>query len=153
MSDLHAFPAFPYANRVRPMFSLHHVALSVSDLDATIAFYTALDFEPVYRWHAEDGKLMIVHLKQGEFLLELFCFEDPSPAPLSSQELASDLPRVGIKHFGLRVADIHAALAQLQAQGLADDVQVVKGRTGIDYFFIKDPDGILLEIVQDDRQF
>lgn len=134
------------------MFSLHHVALSVTDLDASIAFYSVLDFKPVYRWHAEDDSLMIVHLKLGGFLLELFCFTNPSAAPVSSQELASDLPRIGIKHFGLRVADIHAALAQLQAQGLADGVQVVKGRTGIDYFFIKDPDAILLEIVQDDRQ-
>jgi glyoxylase I family protein len=134
------------------MFSLHHVALSVSDLDASIAFYATLDFKPVYRWQAEDGKLTIVHLKQGGFLLELFCFDNPTAAPASSQELVSDLPRIGIKHFGMRVADIHAALTQLQAQGLADGIRVVHGRTGIDYFFIKDPDGILLEIVQDDRQ-
>ena len=134
------------------MFSLHHVALSVSDLDASIAFYSTLDFKPVYRWHAEDETLKIAHLKLGEFLLELFCFNNPSAAPDSSKELASDLPRIGIKHFGLRVADIHAALAQLQVQGLADGVQVLKGRTGIDYLFINDPDGILLEIVQDDRQ-
>jgi len=134
------------------MFSLHHIALSVSDLDASVAFYSSLDFKPVYRWHADDGALMIVHLKLGDFLLELFCFENPSAAPDSSKELASDLPRIGIKHFGLRVADIHTALAQLQAQGLADGVQVLHGRTGIVYLFIKDPDGILLEIVQDDRQ-
>ncbi len=135
------------------MFSLHHVALSVTDLDASIAFYSELNFEPVYRWQAEDEMLRIAHLKQGELLLELFCFTNSSAAPITSKELATDLPRIGIKHFGLRVADIHAALEQLQKQGLANAVNVVHGRTGIDYFFIKDPDGILLEIVQDDRAF
>lgn len=133
------------------MFCLHHVALSVTDLDTSIAFYSGLNFEPVYSWHADDGMIRIAHLKQGEMLLELFCFENRSPAPLTSHELGSDLPRIGIKHFGLRVADIHAALKQLQTMGLADDLNVSHGRTGIDYFFIKDPDGILLEIVQDDR--
>jgi len=134
------------------MFSLHHVALSVTDLDTSIAFYSGLNFEPVYRWQADDAMLSIVHLKQGELLLELFCFKSKFPAPLTSHELASDLPRIGIKHFGLRVVDIHAALKQLQIMGLADDIDVNHGRTGIDYFFIKDPDGILLEIVQDDRE-
>ncbi len=50
------------------------MALSVTDLDASIAFYSVLDFKPIYRWQAEDRKLMIAHLKQGQFLLELFCF-------------------------------------------------------------------------------
>jgi len=40
----------------------------------------------------------------------------------------------------------------LQVLGLADGVDVTQGRTRIDYFFIKDPSGILLEVVQDDRK-
>jgi len=135
------------------MFKLHHVALSVSDMDASIEFYSRFDFKPVYRWHADDKKLAITHLKLGELLLELFSFESSTAAPDSSKELASDLPRIGIKHFGLKVADIHATLKHLQQQQLADNhIKVIQGRTGIEYFFIKDPDGILLEIVQDDRQ-
>lgn len=134
------------------MFTLHHVALSVTRLDASIAFYTTLNFEVVYRWQADDKMLSIVHLKQGELMLELFCFEHNSAAPLTSKELATDLPRIGIKHFGLRVVDIQDALQQLQNQELAEQgLKVTHGRTGIDYFFIKDPDGILIEIVQDDR--
>jgi len=135
------------------VFRLHHVALSVSDIDASIAFYTYFGFEPVYHWHADDKKLTIVHLKLGDFLLELFSFENNAAAPDSSKNLASDLPRIGIKHFGLKVADIHKTLKYLQQQKLADDhINVIQGRTNIEYFFIKDPDSILLEIVQDDRQ-
>ncbi len=130
---------------------MHHVALSVSDLGTSIGFYAAFGFAPVYRWQAEDGSLAIAQLKLDGILLELFCFAASTPAPASSKQLASDLPRIGIKHFGLRVPDIGAALERLRAAGLAGDIQVMHGRTGINYFFIRDPDGILLEIVQDDR--
>ena len=133
------------------MFSFHHVSLSVQNLETSIEFYSTFGFEPVYDWQAEDKKVAIVHLKMGETLLELFCFADAVDAPESSRQLATDLPRIGIKHFGVRVADIHGALDHLRQLGLADDVEVVKGKTGIDYFFIKDPSGILVEIVQDDR--
>ncbi|NWF38584.1 hypothetical protein F3F96_05510 [Mariprofundus sp. NF] len=157
------------------MFSFHHVSLSVQNLESSIEFYATFGFEPVYDWQAEDKKVAIVHLTQGihahrptgdlqsskrqsgpfvkqeEVLLELFCFEDATEAPESSKELATDLPRIGIKHFGIRVTDIHGALTHLRQLGLADDVEVVEGKTGIQYFFIKDPSGILVEIVQDDR--
>jgi len=133
------------------MFSFHHVSLSVQNLETSITFYSQLGFKPVYEWQAEDKRVAIVHLKMDETLLELFCFEGATEAPESSKELATDLPRIGIKHFGIRVADIHAALDHLRQLGLADGVEVVKGKTGIDYFFIKDPSGILVEIVQDDR--
>jgi len=136
----------------RRMFSFHHVALSVEDLASSIAFYGVFGFVPVYRWSADDGALSIVHLKLDEAVLELFCFQKRGAAPDSSQALSTDLPRVGIKHFGLRVADIHVAKAHLQMLGLADGVTVCQGRTGIDYFFITDPSGILLEVVQDDRK-
>jgi len=134
------------------MFSFHHVALSVQDQDASISFYSVFGFVPVYRWSSDDGALSIVQLKLDETVLELFCFKESDAAPDSSQTLTTDLPRIGIKHFGLCVADIHAAKAHLQALGLADGVDVIQGRTGIDYFFIKDPSGILLEVVQDDRK-
>jgi glyoxylase I family protein len=133
------------------MFSFHHVSLSVSDLEASLAFYKQLGFTPVFRWHHEDDTLAIVHLKLGDALLELFCFSSHVAAPESSRQLATDLPRIGIKHFGVKVADIQQAKEKLGMLGLADDVEIVTGRTGIEYFFLADPDGILVEVVQDNR--
>ena len=133
------------------MFSFHHVALSVLNLEESIAFYRVFGFKQVFAWQSEDGNLSIEHLRQGEMLLELFCFRNAVPAPTSSQSLATDLPRIGIKHFGLKVADISQAAEQLKRAGLAGDVEIVQGRTGIRYFFIKDPSGIMIEVVQDDR--
>jgi len=134
------------------MFSFHHVSLSVQNLESSIEFYSVFGFTPVFRWQAEDDLLSIAHLKQGEVLLELFYFTSHQSAPETSRELATDLPRIGIKHFGVQVADIHAARLQLLELGVADSIEIVRGKTGIQYFFIKDPSGILVEVVQDDRQ-
>ena len=133
------------------MFSFHHVALSVADMDTSVEFYRLLGFTPVFHWQAEDTSLSIVHMQQAEALLELFCFAEQVAAPQSSEQLETDLPRIGIKHFGVCVGDIQQAKQRIEALALAESVQIVQGRTGIEYFFIKDPNGILVEIVQDDR--
>jgi len=40
----------------------------------------------------------------------------------------------------------------LRAKGLADEnTSITVGRTKVSYFFIKDPDGVWVEIVKDDR--
>lgn len=133
------------------MFSAHHISMSVSNADKSLAFYEQLGFEKVYEWQAEDLSLKILHLRLGEIVLEIFNYPSPQEAPRSTQTLATDLKRIGIKHFALKVTDIGAAKEKLQALDFIGDVEINRGNTGIDYFFIKDPDGIFIEIVQDDR--
>ena len=74
--------------------------------------------------------------------------------PDSIYSTATDLPVVGTKHFGLRVDSIEAAKADLVSKGLVQpETQIINGRTGPKYFFIADPDGILVEIAEDTRPF
>ena len=104
------------------------------------------------RWQAEDGNLTIVQMKLGDMLLELFCYAEPKQAPESTQQLESDLKRIGIKHFGLKTENIESTRQQLIKLGQCDEsTAITHGRTGIDYLFLKDPDGIFVEIVQDNR--
>jgi len=138
------------------MYSIHHVALSVADRKQSIRFYQKLDFQEVHFWEADDKSLTITHLKLGDsdFILELFCFASPQPAPNSIQATATDLPIIGTKHFGLKVDSIEAARDDLEEKGIVEpDIQITQGRTGPRYFFIEDPDGILVEIAEDKREF
>lgn len=136
------------------MYSIHHTALSVSNRQHSVAFYEKLGFKQVHVWQAEDGSLSITHLRLGEFILELFCYKNFMPAPESIHITATDLPIIGTKHFGLRVDSIETARADLTAKGIVkEDIAINQGRTGPRYFFIEDPDGILVEIMEDNRQF
>ena len=62
---------------------------------------------------------------------------NPQAAPDTTKELDTDLPRIGIKHFSVRVASIVEAKNMLIEKGLIDDTKITRGRTGIDYFFIR----------------
>lgn len=61
------------------------------------------------------------------------------------------MPVVGTKHFAMHTRDIEAAHAALVKAGAEVDQRIAIGRTGMRYFFAKDPDGILIEVVDDIR--
>lgn len=133
------------------MLAFHHVAISCSEKERTIAFYEALGFRKVVDWMSPAGDLSIVHLRLGDAILEIFNYANWDAPPDAMCSLETDLPMIGTKHFGLKVPDIEAARKWMIARGFAQDPEVKQGRTGISYFFINDPDGNWVEIVQDDR--
>ncbi|WP_293446051.1 VOC family protein [Persephonella sp.] len=131
-------------------FYIHHVGISVYDIEKTAQFYRYFGFKEVAYYTAEDGSFKIKHLKLGDFIIELFWFSDYIPAV--RKDLWDDLKIGGYRHIALKVKDIHKTLEKLKKDGVADsNTQVNRGRTGILYFFIRDPDGNFVEIVQDDR--
>ncbi len=135
------------------MFNIHHVALSVKDLELSKQFYTVLGFKTILDWVSDSGDVKISHMMLNGFILELFCYDKFQENAIVSLE--EELHRNGIKHLGLRVESLDSARDKLITEGLAreDELQVKYGRTGINYFFIRDPDGVFVEIVQDDRKF
>jgi glyoxylase I family protein len=137
------------------MYTFHHVCLSVTNRERSVAFYAKLGFEEFHFWEAEDKSLTITHLTLGNAMfLELFCHANHQPAPETIHATDTDLPVIGTKHFGLRVDSIEAARDDLAAKGIVDkNIEIKQGRTGPRIFFIKDPDGILVEIAEDKRLF
>jgi len=133
-------------------FAFHHVALSVSDLGLSQAFYHRLGFHTLMEWQSEEGELTIAQLKLEEMLLELFCFTANHGRMPASEPLWDNLRQLGPRHFALKVDDLEQALAELKAVELATaETTISEGRTGIRYFFIRDPDGNFVEIAEDRR--
>ena len=117
----------------------------------SVDFYKQLGFKELSFWQAEDKSLSITHLSLNGLVLELFCYAVPQPAPESIHATATDLPIIGTKHFGLKVASIEDARADLAAKGVvAADIEIKQGKW-YRYFFIEDPDGILVEITDESR--
>ena len=95
--------------------NMHHVGISVGDLDRSIQFYRTMlgmelvysapfggaDYEQVMALENVRGRMCV--LCNGSVQLELFEFAHPQPARKDANHAVSDC---GITHFGFEVDDI-----------------------------------------------
>jgi len=132
-------------------YAPHHTAISVRNLEQSLAFYEALGFVEVHRY--SDEAKTNVHLKLDHWYIEMFAFKQNHDKSPVEYEYANNLSELGVKHIALSVDDVDAALAELKAKGLADDTTKINGDNlgDVRFFFIKDPDGVWIEIIRDDR--
>jgi catechol 2,3-dioxygenase-like lactoylglutathione lyase family enzyme len=137
---------------IHPEYSAHHFALSVRKIEASAGFYSVFGFKLAVQWEAPDGSLRLAHLvgRDGR-IIELFEYASNAASPQLELGMGNDLETLGVKHFGLRVSnleEVHREFAEAKYDGLTE---IRHGRTKVDYFFLRDPDGIWVEVVQDDR--
>jgi catechol 2,3-dioxygenase-like lactoylglutathione lyase family enzyme len=144
------------------MKALHHVGITVKDLDASIRFYhdvlgLAFSNEPSPWFRGEDlergvgvpgAALRQVSLLAGTTTVELLEYETPpsdTAEPLRSNNL-------GASHIAFLVENIDAAKADLEAEGVSffSDVNIVDDGVlaGWRWVYFEDPDGYPLELVQ-----
>lgn len=123
--------------------AIHHVALICSDYARSRAFYHELLGLPVigehYRAERQSWKLDLALPDGGQ--LELFSFAAPPPRPSRPEAC-------GLRHLAFRVADIDAAVATLQAAGVACEALRLDEYTGCRFTFFADPDGLPLELYE-----
>jgi glyoxylase I family protein len=74
----------------------------------------------------------------------MFCYTKCTELP----ETATDVHVIGTKHFALGVNDIEEAKEFVLKNKIANNIEIKNGKLGKPYFFIKDPDGMLVEIIE-----
>jgi glyoxylase I family protein len=125
------------------LLGLHHVAIIVSDYQASKRFYTEiLGLEilgEAYRAERDSYKLDLA--VNGQYVIELFSFPSPPPRP-SYPEAA------GLRHLAFSVADVAAAIQHLEQHGVTCEPIRVDEFTGRRFTFFADPDGLPLEFYE-----
>lgn len=127
----------------------HHTAISVRSLNKSLQFYETLGFKEVHRY--TDPDRVGVKLKLHDYVLEIFAFHKNQDAQKLRYELGNNIDRIGVKHLALTTDDIDAALADLKNKGLADGNTQILNKGEARFFFVKDPDGMWVEIIKDNR--
>lgn len=132
------------------MFNVNHVAISVTNIEVTTKFYKKFGFKDFKSWKAEDESIKISMLKLNNTVLEIFCYKENTKLPETAKSTATDLPVIGTKHFALGVENIEKAKEFVIENSICKNPTIKVGRLGKPYFFISDPDGILVEIIEND---
>jgi catechol 2,3-dioxygenase-like lactoylglutathione lyase family enzyme len=144
------------------MKALHHVGITVKDLDASIRFYhdvLGLQFsnEPSPWFDGPElgpavgvpgAGLRQVSLILGDSTFELLEYKSP-PSETKKPLLSNN---IGASHVAFLVDDIEAKKAELESKGIAfySDVNTVDEGVlaGWRWVYFEDPDGYPLELVE-----
>ncbi len=139
----------PNKSEVPVHFSIDHTAISVSNLDVSVHFYTEiLGFTCERIIDIPDNAGRIALLKKSDFTIEMFGFNNAQLFLDNDNLPENDLKKIGVKHIALRVMDIWAAARFLEEQGVEFINEPVQGARGFYRFFVKDPDGLPLEFTE-----
>lgn len=138
--------------------ALEHPALSVADLDRSVAFYRdTLGCTLLRILEPRDDAMLgtiaalpgararIAHLQFGANLLELFEYVTPRGQPIPADRRQADH---GWVHVGFRSDDVRADYARLRAQGVAFLSEPVEFRPGVWVVYFRGPDGEVCELRQ-----
>lgn len=137
--------------------ALEHVALSVGDMERSLAFYRDfLGMEMIMDINAGDerigriigvpgAKCRIVHLKLGQAILELFCYSNPAGKNMAGEMRQCDR---GLTHIGFKVTDFHKLIEKLRERNIEFLGDPVEFRPGVLVVYFRGPDGEVCEFRQ-----
>jgi lactoylglutathione lyase len=119
---------------------LAHTCYRITDIDRSVAFYTALGFEELRRMPIREEAINVFmgHPGDGPRLELTYNFG------VDSYELGT-----GYGHIAVTVDDLDATLARLAEQGIEPERPPYTVREGGSRLcFVRDPDGYRIELIE-----
>ena len=118
-----------------------HFGLRVTDLERSLAFYTAVGYQVVGSVpETAFGHLTMLKLPDDDFVTIELVY-DPTNGEVDRG--------TGLNHFVIKVASLDATITELAAQGIdADTPESPDGADDLRTTWITDPDGNRIELVQ-----
>lgn len=137
--------------------AVHHIAISVEDIDRALSFYhDLLGFEVDWDMDHRSGDAMsrvvgltnadarMVMLKGYGLRVELFRYYSPT-GDVCGPKRQCDF---GLTHFALSVKNIHQIYERLLKAGVQFNCPPQNLRSGVWATYMKDPEGVTIELIE-----
>lgn len=122
---------------------VHHIAIISSDYERSKQFYAQIlgltILNEVYRAERQSYKLDLA--LNDHYVIELFSFPNPPKRPSRPES-------TGLRHLAFSVANLDAAIAHLNQQGVDTEPIRIDEHTGRRFTFFADPDDLPLELYE-----
>jgi len=125
---------------------IHHAAIICSDYERSKHFYVELlGLSVIHETYRAERQSYKLDLRIGDTMqqIELFSFPEP-PERVNRPEAR------GLRHLAFTVGNMEAAVQELTDKGIAVESVRIDPVTGQKYTFFADPDGLPLELVEDE---
>jgi glyoxylase I family protein len=122
---------------------VHHIAIICSDYNVSKKFYTEILGCTIVAEHyrAERKSYKLDLSINNEYCIELFSFPDTPPRATRPEAR-------GLRHLAFAVADINAAVKELNLHGIQTEPIREDEYTGKRFTFFQDPDQLPLELYE-----
>jgi lactoylglutathione lyase len=129
--------------------SLDHIHIYAAEPEESARFFTHhFEARPILRDTNVNGDTRIFLALGGQVLVLGSFPSGLGPAPPPEAGDGAYRHGFGVAHFGLRVADVESAIAELAASGVRVLSQSVQEPSGLTYAYVAAPDGVVVELTQ-----
>lgn len=123
------------------MFRIHHIDIWIENIQDSINFYETLGFKKIKEIDGKDKK--IIFMKINDIFLEMKYHYNKNCN--HNNTICKDN-----KVFGLSVPNINQVKELIENNKFIDEKIIIKnGILGKPYFVIRDPNGILIEFIEE----
>ena len=122
--------------------NVHHIAIIGTNYNKTKEFYVdKLEFEVISEYYRPEKNDIILNVRQGNLVLEIFIKQD---APLRPK--MPNPEHSGLRHLAFKVDDVEAVLKKFDELGIPHEELRYDDFDNKKMAFFFDPDGLPLEI-------
>jgi len=128
-------------------FKAHHVSLTVKNLKESIKWYQDIfNCRLIHEYHSGEWNIALLSL--DNFYIELIQSGKPLSLPSYRKNIMTDIKTVGTKHVCFQVNNLEETIKNLKKRSLKIATNVDTAAFGGKFVFIKDCNGILIELYQ-----
>lgn len=129
------------------IMKVHHIALTVSDTETISSWYIKCFFFATIHSYTKNERFFTMLEKDG---VKIELIENKNSKEAVVHEKSMEFVSTGLHHLCFEVSDLEAERNRLQQLGVFIETEIREASFPARYFFIKDTENNLIEILETD---